>query len=123
MSISNLARFVCRDIHLPSSHHLPLSEIRLPLSHAARGANAKPTHFLLYLNFETFVGDHGAQLAEEVRKAMAAKLPFVMLHENDPDKDGCQFERCAIAIVSTPAVLDGFRWSILLVGMQKCCTS
>eukprot|EP00966_Prymnesium_polylepis_P077441 1794158-Prymnesium_polylepis.2 len=48
--------------------------------------HARPTHFLLYLNFETFVGDHGAQLAEEVRKAMAAKLPFVMLHENDPDR-------------------------------------
>ena len=35
--------------------------------------HARPTHFLLYLNFETLVGDHGAQLAEEVRKAMAAK--------------------------------------------------
>ena len=52
-----------------------------------------PTHFVLYLNFHTFVGEDGAQLAEQVRLAMASKLPIVMPHENDPDKGGCQFER------------------------------
>lgn len=65
-------------------------------SRLARGAVAhqsRPTHFLLYLNFETFVGEVGALLAEEVRKAKEAELPFVMAHENDPNKGGCQFER------------------------------
>ena len=35
----------------------------------------------------------GALLAEEVRTAKEAELPFVMAHENDPNKGGCQFER------------------------------
>lgn len=47
----------------------------------------------LYLNDATFVGSDGALLAEEVRIAMAAKLPIVMVHENDPDKGGVQFDR------------------------------
>ena len=65
-------------------------------SKCLRGAVARqptPTHFLLYLNFQTFVGEGGARLAEEVRVARKAKLPFVLAHENDPAKDGCQFER------------------------------
>ena len=57
--------------------------------------SAEPwTHFLLYLNFDTFVGDAGQQLAAEVRQAMKAKLSILMPHENDPAKGGCQFERC-----------------------------
>ena len=65
-------------------------------AHPRQGAIAqqtRPTHFLLYLNFETFVGEVGARLAEEVRMAREAKLPFVLAHENNPDKKACQFER------------------------------
>ena len=53
----------------------------------------EPTHFLLYLNENTFVGDDGAQLADEVRAALAAGLPVIMSHENDPAKGGCVFDR------------------------------
>ena len=52
-----------------------------------------PTHFVLYLNFNTFADEDGEGLAEQVRLARASKLPIVMPHENDPDKGGCQFER------------------------------
>ena len=60
---------------------------------AAVAQQPTPTHFLLYLNFQTFVGEGGARLAKEVRAAKKADLPFVLAHENDPDKGGCQFER------------------------------
>mmetsp|Transcript_35964 Transcript_35964/g.94611 ORF Transcript_35964/g.94611 Transcript_35964/m.94611 type:complete len:193 (+) Transcript_35964:2572-3150(+) len=50
------------------------------------------THFLLYLNEQTFVDDDGA-LAKEVRGARAAGLPVVMIHENDSSRDGCEFSR------------------------------
>ena len=57
------------------------------------GTSDVPTHFMLYLNFHTFVGDNGARLAEQVRFAMSSKLPIVMPHENDLLKGGCPFER------------------------------
>jgi hypothetical protein len=83
------------------------------------GANAaEATHFLLYLNTETYVGSAGKQLVEELRTAMRAAQPgdrkgdatgsvalqessrkadrpvkIVMVHENDPDRGGCEFAR------------------------------
>ena len=51
------------------------------------------THFLLYLSHETYVGEKGDALAEEVRQARAANLPLVMLHENDMANGGCEFAR------------------------------
>jgi len=51
------------------------------------------THFLLYLAHETWVGEAGEQLAEEVRQMMSRSLPIVMLHENDMANGGCEFSR------------------------------
>ena len=51
----------------------------------------EPTHLLLYLNSETWLGDAGKQLAREVTVARAMELPIVMLHENDPAAGGCEF--------------------------------
>ena len=55
------------------------------------------THFLLYLTSQTFVGDMGEALAQEVRRSRAAGFgeKIVMLHENDFDDDGCEFGRRA----------------------------
>ena len=52
------------------------------------------THFLLYLAHETFVGEAGERLADEVRSIMHW-LPtgIVMLHENDMKNGGCDFAR------------------------------
>ena len=50
-------------------------------------------HFLLYLNANTFLDAAGVQLAEELRNARAAKMPIVMCHENDLERDGCEFRR------------------------------
>ena len=48
-----------------------------------RTSNAVPhLHLLLYLNVETFMGDAGARLARELRKARAMQLPIVMVHES-----------------------------------------
>ena len=52
-----------------------------------------PTHLLLYLTHETFVGNLGSEFADEVRFAKATNIPIVMAHENHPEKGGCQFER------------------------------
>ena len=53
------------------------------------------THFFLYLNRDTFVGEDmsmGAALAAEVRCArQQADLPIVMAHENDVELRGCEF--------------------------------
>ena len=55
--------------------------------------DVRPTHFLLYLNVDTFNGEAGIQLANELRIARAAGLPVVMAHENDPERGGCEFSR------------------------------
>ena len=57
-----------------------------------KGAN-EPTHMLLYLNSDTFVGDKGELFANEVRAARANGFPLVMVHENDEDAGGCDFAR------------------------------
>ena len=48
------------------------------------------THCLLYLKSSTFVDD-GDALAEAVREVVRARLPIVLVHENDPGAGGCEF--------------------------------
>ena len=66
----------------------------------------KATHFLLYLNADTFVGDSGMQLADQVRKVRAAKMPIVMVHENDQQRGGCAFERIC-RVTASDLINDG----------------
>ncbi|EOD36875.1 hypothetical protein EMIHUDRAFT_201153 [Emiliania huxleyi CCMP1516] len=47
--------------------------------------------FLLYLNRNTWHGAAGVELAAEVRLALEIGAEIVMLHENDPERDGCEF--------------------------------
>jgi len=51
-----------------------------------------PTHLLLYLNQNTFRGEHADQFAEGVRVARAAGLTIAMIHELDPQRGGCPFD-------------------------------
>jgi hypothetical protein len=51
------------------------------------------SHFLLYLAHQTWVGEAGERLAEEVRNAMRTNQSIVMLHENDMQNGGCEFDR------------------------------
>ena len=50
------------------------------------------THFLLYLNNQTYL-ESGEELAEELRTARAAgsTIKLVMMHENDQERGGCEF--------------------------------
>ena len=56
--------------------------------------SVRPTHtsegayFLLYLTSETFCGDMGNLLADEIRAAHSAGRKILMLHENDPARHG-----------------------------------
>ena len=53
----------------------------------------QPTHFLLYLNNQTFVGEDGAALAAQVRQARTAGLTMIMFHEQQAEKGACSFDR------------------------------
>jgi len=56
-------------------------------------AGTAPSHLLLYLAHETWVGAAGEELAREVRAARAGGLRIVMLHENDAEHGRCEFSR------------------------------
>ena len=58
---------------------------------STRRDHAQATHFVLYLNAQTFVGPAGDRLAEEVRAARASAFPIVMVHENGHERGGCLF--------------------------------
>ena len=64
------------------------------LSQNRRGSPFQPntTHMLLYLNQNTFVGEAGQKLAEEVRWALGL-FHIVIVHEQDLERDGCGFDR------------------------------
>ena len=56
-----------------------------------RQEETTPTHALLYLNRDTFVGEAGDRLAQEVRVMLCHSFPVVMVHETDPALGGCEF--------------------------------
>ena len=76
-----------------SSRHLSRHLSRQLTSHLSSHLvyRATCTHMLLYLCKETFVGDAGQRLAHEIREAIRLDLCVVMVHECDPDKNGCPF--------------------------------
>ena len=49
--------------------------------------------FLLYLNQETWINDEAPSFATEVRAARAVGMKVCMVHENDPERGGCEFAR------------------------------
>ena len=46
---------------------------------------------LLYLNKDTWVGEDGAELVEIVRAAWQHQVEVLIVHENDPARNGCEF--------------------------------
>ena len=79
---------------------------RRPTSHLLRRARAKlgpaqnliaeseeteATHMLVYLNQNTFIGEDGHVLADELRLARS-RMPIVLVHEVDHERGGCAFE-------------------------------
>jgi hypothetical protein len=48
---------------------------------------------LLYLNNTTFAGEDGQNLAYEVRRARTFGIDVLLVHENDPKRSGCAFNR------------------------------
>lgn len=73
-----------------------ITEVPADLDDTADRSNSskgKATHFLLYLNCNTFTDKAGTMLASELRKARAGQLPVVMAHEKDPERGGCDFAR------------------------------
>ena len=58
----------------------------------ASGMNGA-THFMLYLNDQTYLEDAGMKLADELRavRADGGAVRVVMVHENDSARGGCDF--------------------------------
>jgi len=50
-------------------------------------------NFFLYLSKDTFADSSGSLLADEIRIARAREMPFVLVHENDVARGGCEFVR------------------------------
>ena len=60
-----------------------------------KGSPGEATHMLLYLNASTFTHQMGSRLAREVRAARRANLPIVVVHENDVNFGGTDFDKYA----------------------------
>ena len=87
---------------------LKKTESRFAVSVSAQRSSEEteepPTHLLLYLNDQTFVGDTGRHLAAAVRKLLAdghhdlglsstGHVKLLLVHELDEAKGGCEFSR------------------------------
>ena len=51
------------------------------------------THFLIYLNEETWTEEAGDKLANEVRLARASGMPILLVHEMDEGSGAVAFDR------------------------------
>jgi len=69
-------------------------------------AGELPSHFVLYLNDETWEGEAGDRLAAEARAALQLKLPIVTIHEMCPQRGGCPFDKF-FAVTPSDLVRDG----------------
>ena len=58
---------------------------------AQDGRGAEATHLLLYLNSQTFLGEQGERLAEQLRavRVETSTVQVVMAHECDAARGGC----------------------------------
>ncbi|KAL1527880.1 hypothetical protein AB1Y20_009256 [Prymnesium parvum] len=75
-------------------------------------------HFFLYLSKDTFAGNSGARLAAEIRMARKRRIPFVLVHENDVARGGCEF---SWVLDSTPQdlVQDGLYKEQLAIPLMR----
>ena len=74
---------------------------------------------MLYLNYDTYLRDAGQQLAMEIRVALANKLNIVMIHENDPERAGCEFARF-FATTPDDLICDGLCTALSGLDAQSC---
>jgi len=77
----------------PGSPGSPGSPRPPRLALRSRSKRDSATHMLLYLNEATFVAEGRTQLARELSWARRHNMPILMVHENDPQRGGCTFDR------------------------------
>jgi len=56
-------------------------------------SNSNGAFFLLYLNKNTYLGQDGKRLADQIALALGAGVVIFMVHENDEALGGCEFGR------------------------------
>ena len=59
--------------------------------------------FLLYLDASTWEGEEGSLLSDEVMEVMKAGYNIILLHEQDPQRGSCEFERFLQACIACHA--------------------
>ena len=71
----------------------PPYELERYVAHKDRGGRKEKRIFLLYLNYNTWLGEDGEKLAKQVRDALKAQVPVVLAHETEAALGGCEFAR------------------------------
>ncbi|KAL1502937.1 hypothetical protein AB1Y20_011008 [Prymnesium parvum] len=85
-----------------SWRHFLRRRVRLPPRNPTSPRSNEVTHMLLYLNQHTFTGDDGRALSREVRQAFDHDVQVILAHENDLERNGCDFDRL---LLTTPQEL------------------
>ena len=69
---------------------------------------------LLYLNEHTWDAEAGQEVAEVVRAAWSKGVEIIMVHETDPDRDGCEFAHMFAGTTPQDLIDEGIYKSIAL---------
>ncbi|KAL1512253.1 hypothetical protein AB1Y20_005515 [Prymnesium parvum] len=75
-----------------SHHFLPLPPVTNSPDEHIEDAE-KVTHLVIYLNEDTWVGEKGDALAEQVRRTQACGISTVLVHEMDDTRGAVEFDR------------------------------
>ena len=71
-----------------------LSALSSRIRRRTNATTSGATHFLLYLNADTFAGEAGERLAAELRAVHEfGSVTVVLAHETDARRGGCEFDR------------------------------
>ena len=91
-SASDLMRAFSYSFSRPRSGRRDVSHGRSSTIANSRKDERNRKIFLLYLNNETWLGEKGNLLADQIRAARKAGIKVAMAHETDPERGGCEFD-------------------------------
>jgi len=78
---------------------------------------AEVTHMILLLNDSTFSGVGNSDLTSEIKLAQQHGIEITLAHENDPARDGCDFNR--FFVTTPPELINSGLYSKLAIPCHK----
>jgi len=102
---------------LKEAHFSNLMIVEKMPSEADQQASRTKALFFLYLSKDTFALNSGSRLAAEIRIARALGMPFVLVHENDVARGGCDFVWYP---ASDPVSLSGIPLPLATLTSARC---